>query len=652
MKLTTSNRHFIFTGNPHTLLLLRLFIALLLMTTSRLMLYFLNPTLFPGLIATKIAGFAFNGLRFDISAILYANIFVILLMLLPFKVRYRRWWQNFTNGVFCVSNSIALIPNFADLIYYRFTMKRLTGDIFKYLKVGTESNMLAQFMHDFWFIFIFWLLSIAILILAVRKTKVAPGSQIQGNIWYYGGQTLIAILFGGLTVLGMRGGLQLKPISLLTATQYADPQDTPLVLNSAFSIIRTLDQTPLEKKNYFVTESELTRNFNALHNYSKLDSLGKVLSMKRLNVVVIILESFSREHIGALNTDIEGGKYKGFTPFIDSLVGQSMVFNGYSNGKRSIEGIPAILASLPTLMTQDFITSAYAGNPVNSLASLLKKEGYSTSFFHGGKNGTMGFDSFTKSVGFDLYYGRNEYNNDNDFDGEWGIWDEPFLQYFAKKLNTTAQPFLSAVFTLSSHHPYKVPEKYKYKFRKGPLPIQRAIMYSDFALQQFFRTASGMPWFDNTLFVITADHTSEAKFPDYKTRVGQYRIPILFYRHGSDLQGKSEISVQQTDIMPSILDYLGYQKPFISFGNSAFDKKASHFSLTEISNSYQLISGNYALQWSESGHPLLFDFSKDPMLTKNLASKQPGNLIEMEALVKAVVQQYNDRMIENKLIIR
>ena len=652
MKQVYKVKLFTFTAAPQTILILRLIIALALMTISRLLLYFLNASLFPGLTSGKIFLFAFTGLRFDISAVLYANCVVIFMMLLPLKVQYEKWWQHTTNIIYCVSNTLALVPNFVDVIYYRFTMKRLTGDIFKYLTVGAESGLMAQFIRDFWFIFLFWIISIFILFRSVRRIRVSNSLPVQNRLWYYGGQTLLAVFFAGLTVLGMRGGFQLKPISILTANKYADPQDTPLVLNSAFSIMRTLEQNSIEKKSYFKSEEELNQVFNPIHNYSRTDSAGGILPMKRLNVVVIILESFSREHIGILNKGMEGGKYPGFTPFLDSLIGQSMIFDGFSNGKRSIEGIPAVLASIPTWMTQDYITSSYSGNHVNSLATLLKQEGYSTSFFHGGKNGTMGFDSFSKSAGFDQYFGRSEYNNDKDFDGEWGIWDEPFLQYFAGSLNTMPQPFLSAIFTLSSHHPYKVPEKYKGKFRKGHLPIQQAIMYSDFALQQFFKTAGKMPWFANTLFVFTADHTSEAYFPEYKTRVGQYRIPIFFYQAGSKLKGNSATTIQQTDIMPSILDYLGYSRPFFAFGNSAFDTGSSHFNLTAISNSYQLIQGNYSLQWSENTMPVLYDFSKDPLLARNISAAEPETSRRMEQLLKGVTQQYNNRMIENRLIIR
>jgi len=300
-------------------------------------------------------------------------------------------------------------------------------------------------------------------------------------------------------------------------------------------------------------------------------------------------------------------------------------------------------------MTEDFITSQYASGKFNSLASLLKTEGYNTSFFHGGKNGTMGFDAFCRSAGFDSYYGKNEYPNQADFDGHWGIWDEPYLQYIANTLNTTPQPFMSAVFTLSSHHPYKVPDKYKNKFRKGPLEIQEPIMYTDYALKKFFEKASTMPWFENTIFVITADHTSEAWQPFYKNRVGQYAIPIIFYEPQSNQSGHQGIIAQQTDIMPTILDMLHYPKPFVAFGGSLLRNNEPRFSLSYLNGNYQLIQDGYSWQTDHTISNALYNFKNDSLLTNDLYKSDKNTAAEKDLLLKAIIQQYNNRLIENKL---
>jgi len=643
----------LYSGNPQAALVLRLIVALLMLALTRLLLYVFNTGLFPGLSLGDLTWFFFTGLRFDLSAVLYANLPVILLLLLPVRARQSGAYQTIVHFLYSIINSILLIPNLVDVIYYRFTMKRLTGDIFSYLNVGADTNLITQFLKDFWYIFLIWIACILLITWTSRKIRVSPCSRIQGFFWYFTGQFLLTLVFSGLTVLGMRGGFQLKPVGILTAADYAEAQDTPLVLNSAFTIMKTFDQKGLEKKTYFRDEKQLSAIFNPEQLYAKADSLGNPLPMKKMNVVVIILESFSSEHFRYFNPNAENGKYKGFTPFLDSLAQHTGCWNGFANGKRSIEGIPAIMGGLPTWMDQDFITSQYSGDKTNSLASLLRMEGYSTAFFHGGTNGTMGFNSYARSAGFERYAGRTEYGNDADYDGEWGIWDEPYLQYFAGEMGKMKQPFLTTVFTLSSHHPYKVPEKYRNKFRKGALPIQETVMYTDYALSEFFRTASKTGWYDNTLFVITADHTSEASMPVYKTRVGQYRIPVMLYCPGHPLpESDRQKTFQQTDIMPTVLDILDYPKPFIAFGSSIFSNDQPRFNLTRISNSYQLIQDDYVLQWNDNGNTGLFNFRQDPFLKNHLESKEPQRLTTMQNLLKALIQQYNNRIIDNRLTAR
>ncbi len=650
--MPTFLRKYNLSGSPQIVLIFRLLLVLLLMVVTRLLIYFLHPSLFPGITPSKLLYYAFTGMRFDIVALLYANLLYIFLLVLPFRFRRKRLFRILTDTIFYITNIVLMVPNLADTAYYPFSLKRMTIDIFKYISTGDDTaNMMPQFIRDYWYVMLLWLSAIFILVFVARRIRISNRYVMQNPVHYFLAQSFSMLIFMAFWVLGVRGGIQLKPVGILSASQYAPSQETPVVLNSAFTIMRSYGQEGIQKLNYYTDEKEMKAIFDADKNYASLDSLGNILPMQKKNVFVIILESFSAEHIGALSHQT-GNKKTDFTPFLDSLIGKSLVFEGFSNGKRSIEGIPAVLASLPTWMTEDFITSQYASDKFNSLASLLKTEGYNSSFFHGGKNGTMGFDAFCRSAGFDTYYGKNEYPNQSDFDGHWGIWDEPYLQYIAHTLNSKPQPFLGAVFTLSSHHPYKVPEKYKNKFRKGPLEIQQTIMYSDYALKEFFKTASTMPWFQNTIFVITADHTSEAWQAFYRNRVGQYHIPIIFYQPGNEGSGQKKIVAQQTDIMPTLLDMLHYPKPFVAFGGSLLRENEPRFDLSYLNENYQLIKDGYAWQTDMHESKSLYNYVADSLLTKNLYPDQRSVAEDRDKLLKAVIQQYNNKIIENKLLIR
>ncbi len=600
---------------------------------------YLSPVSFKNFFEILLFGF-----RFDLVAISVINATFGILILLPLKFFQKPVFNKVLKIIFIISNIFGLVFNFIDIIYFRFTYKRTTADIFNYLGVGGDFNkLIPQFIKDFWYVIIIFILLLIVFIKFINSFSLVykRGSSVTGKML----NIVYLIVFIGLSILGIRGGLQMKPLDIIDAGRYVESRHISAVLNTPFTIIKTIGLPVLKKVKYFDDESELNKVLSTVKNYNS----DNKTPFKSLNVVIIILEGFSQEHIGSL-CNIEG--YSGFTPYLDTIISKSYVFEGFSNGKRSIEGIPAVVAGIPSLMNEAFITSVYAGNKFESLAGLLKNKGYKTMFFHGGSNGTMGFNSFTKSAGFDYYYGRNEYNNESDYDGKWGIFDEPFLKYSAKVLNKQSQPFFATIFTLSSHHPYKVPEKYKGKFKKGKLEIQEAIMYTDYSLKQFFNSVENEPWFENTLFVITADHTSEAYIEFYKNSVGMYKIPIIYYCPKYLKPYRSNVISQQIDIMPSILDFLGYNLPFFSFGTSSFNQNEPHFAISFLNNEYQIIYNNFALKFDGKKSTSLFDYKNDPLLKNNLINKDLYAKDSVELLLKAFIQHYNTSLIDNKMTLK
>jgi phosphoglycerol transferase MdoB-like AlkP superfamily enzyme len=497
------------------------------------------------------------------------------------------------------------------------------------------ARLLPLFIKDYWYVFLIWAAFIFILYFGYKRTGYPKPTKWDTK--QYLRQTLILIINIGITIIILRGGLQLRPIGITNAGEFVESKYVPLVLNTPFSILKTVEVRGIDPKIYFENETEM-KTFIDPHKK------GQPGVFKKLNVVVIALESFSKEFIGALNP----GK-KTYTPFLDSLIGQSLVFtNAFSNGKKSIEGIPAIVAGIPSWSDEPFITSRYGNNQINSLANLLKAEGYSTSFFHGGTNGTMGFDAFAGMAGYSNYYGRTEYNNENDYDGNWGIWDEEFLQYTAKTLEKEKQPFFSTLFTLTSHHPYPIPERYKSIYKEGPLEVHKTIQYTDHSLKLFFETAQKMPWFNNTLFVLAADHTGISDHPFYANRLGNYAIPII-YLPGSDLKGIDSTFTQQIDIMPTIMDYLNYPKPFFAFGSSVFDTTTSHYAFIYHAGYHELIENYYVSQFADGRKLDLYDFKTDSILKNNIIDRHPDIQSYMEKKTKAIIQTYQQALISNKL---
>ncbi|MFC3354521.1 LTA synthase family protein [Sphingobacterium zeae] len=560
----------------------------------------------------------------------------------PFKDN--RIYQQVAKWIFVVVNSIGIALNLIDFAYYPFTLKRTTGTVID--QFSNESNLVKlafDFCLDYWYLIVLLALIVYGLMRSYQYIQLEKITNYNWKSFLI--QVPLFLLTAFLFIGGVRGGWahSTRPITLSNAGDYVEtPEEMNIVLNTPFSILKTLKAVSLKPVHYY-SDQELEQLYNPIH-IPKADQ-----PFTKKNVVVLILESFAKEHFGELNKDIQGGKYKGYTPFLDSLIRHAYTFTDtYANGRKSIDALPSVITGIPSI-GEPFVLSIYSGNETTSLAKLLGKKGYETAFFHGAPNGSMGFSAYMKLAGIQHYFGKNEYNNDADFDGIWGIWDEPFLQFVANKINTFHQPFFASFFSLSSHHPFKVPEKYQGKFPKGPLPVQEPIGYTDNALREFFATASKMPWYKNTVFVICADHATVSYLPEYQTAAGGFQIPIIFYAPGDNLVGKADKLVQQIDIMPTILNYLHYDEPYFAFGSDAFKPGKDNFVLNNNAGSYNLYYKDYMMSYDGLKATSFYDLKKDRLMKQDLLKQHPAVLDTMESKMKAFIQQYNNRMIENKL---
>ena len=636
-----------FWGNIYVVLALRLLLVFAFYTITRLLFYALNQSLFADMDTAYLINLMYHGLRFDASAIAYTNSLVILMHILPFRFRYNKGYQKATSIVFYVVNAIGITLNMIDVVYYRFTMKRTTTGIFQEFENENPFSFFS-FILTYWYITLIVVALVLLLIWLHRKINARQSFvRLRNYIYYPLGIALMSFVVY-YTVGAMRGGYTpgTRPITLSNAAEFVrKPEHRSIVLNTPFALIRTIGKNRLTRKEYF-NEEELNEIFYVKQQLN--DSTSLFNKFEGRNLVLIIWESLHKEWVGSLNRDIEG--YSGYTPFIDSLINESYVFTrGYANGRKSIDALPSIIAGIPSSETP-FVLSHYSGNKINSMASVLKNKGYYSAFFHGAPNGSMGFSAFMQQAGFDSYLGMTEYGNKKDFDGHWGIWDEPFLQYMAKEINHLSEPFLAPVFTLSSHYPYRIPKEYEDVFPKGHIPIHEGVGYSDNALRNFFATVSQEDWYENTLFVITGDHAVDGHLPEYKTAEGAFTTPVIFYAPGTDFEGFNDSTVvQQTDIMPTVFSMLGVRDKYIAFGNNMFDPEAPHFAYNYYNGAHQLIEGDWMLQFMNERTIGLYNLIEDRYMKNNMVDKRPELQASMERRIKALIQQYNNRLIDNEL---
>ena len=578
-----------------------------------------------------------GGLMFDTSAIIYTNALWLLLMFLPFRLdRFCKWY-------YLVVNSLALAINLADAVYFQYTMRRTTTTVFsEFSNEGNISSIVGtEFLRHWYFVLLF-----VFIVYALWRLYAIPRKHHKANM-------AVLLIVIPLSIAGIRGGFTtaVRPITISNANQYAQrPTDAALVLNTPFSLIRTIGKNVFEVPHYFDSQQELESVYTPVHSFATTDTVD----FARKNVVILIVESFGREYIGALNKNLDGGKYHGYTPFVDSLISKSITFRySFCNGRKSIDGMPSILSGIP-MFIEPFILTPASMNQISGIASLLDDEGYETAFFHGAQRGSMGFQAFSRATGFQNYYGREDYNadsrfnGDKDFDGTWAIWDEPFLQYFAVKMSEMKQPFMTAVFTASSHHPYAVPDQYKDVYPEEGIEIHKCIRYTDMAIRKFFEKISREPWFKNTIFILTSDHTNLSDHSCYQTDIGGFCSPIIIYEPSEDKGEIHDKIAQQTDILPTVMGMLHYKKPFVSFGIDLLNTPADQtWAVNYLNGIYQYVKHGYVLQFDGKETVGMYALN-DSLMQHNLVGTQLQQQ-PMEQELKAIIQQYMERMVNDRL---
>ena len=638
-----------FRLDEYKVLFYRVLLAYLFYFIARVLFYVYNSEIVEVDSISEFLQISYHGLAFDTTAILYVNGLFILLSILPLFINTRPKYQKVLFYLYFISNLIFYSFNFVDFIYYKYNFSRLTlaaWDILKHEE--SKGGMLFRFLITYWHVFLLYIIVSVLWIYLYQKVKVKHNLVENAKIKYAIKSFFGVLVIATLCIGGIRGDFKktTRPINLVDANRYVEKtQLADLVLNSPFTFLRTLGVKSFKKTDFNISQSVVDENFQPIKFY-------KSNSPSTPNIVLIITESMSREYIGAFNKDANIKDYVSYTPFLDSLATKSLIFtNAYGNGYKSIHGMSSIISGIPSFKDA-FTSSPYAKQKIESLVSCLESKGYDTSFFHGAPNGSMGFLGYGNILGFDHYYGMTEYGNDKDFDGSWGIWDAPFMQFMNKTISQKKAPFFSTIFTVTSHEPYVVPEEFKNKLPKGKIPMHQPVGYTDYAFKKFFEAAKKQPWFENTIFIITADHCNQVNYMEeyYDKIINRNAVPILIYKPNSNLVGEDKTIAQHIDIFPTVLDLIGYNKPFRSWGRSLVDKSNNKkpFLINYNTNNYHFMRGNYICVF-DGKKAIGFYNINDKELLKNLISKRNKEMNDMEIACKAFIQDYFNRIIDKKL---
>lgn len=593
-----------------------------------------------------------NGLRYDISILAYANAVFILMRFAPFPWMAHKGWLAAGNVIFWITNSLLLILNVGDTPYFQFTAYRMTW--LNFVNVITDPNsagMMSAYVGQFWWAYLLAVVLVAALVWITSRVEfVFTPEPLSKYAWVK--KICIFLIAGGLTVLGIRGmRLKGRPLDTSSAVWYVDtmPQINA-VLNTPFCIFRTINRSMELQRLVYFSEEELASIRNSLtmpsHCFPKQDK----------NLVLIIIESggsiFS-EHLTPLKEDRQ---YAGTMVFLDSLARQSLVNRHlWGTGRTSCQGITNILGGFPDYGIAYYVTSKHNLDILDSPARLMNRMGMVTKFYYGCEKGSFHIDETAKATGFGSIYSRDDYGP-TDYDGSWGVWDHKMAEFVVEDLSHTSNPFFATWFTVSAHGPYNLPEDIDTSgYRHRQESPEQAIEYTDYALRYFFDMAKQTSWYENTIFVITADHGAR----DYANTVynNTYvynHLPFIVYApDGSVPVGAMEDRMMsQVDIGPTLLSLVGYEKPYIALGTSMFDDARPHYALTYSNGQYYVAGTEYMVAYDTPDTPAaVYDVSELPAPETRLVDYDTTKVDEMTRWIKAFFQDYTSRMIDNRMSV-
>lgn len=333
----------------------------------------------------------------------------------------------------------------------------------------------------------------------------------------------MAVLIG-LSIIMMRGGIQMLPINESLISFSNNNFINQSAANPAWHLFNDIYRAGIFEGNPFAVMPEEEARLRVQKLFAcDPDSFPRVLTTKKPNIVILILESHTSDVVGAL-----GGE-KGLSPSIDRLMGEGVSFNSiYSSGTRTDQGIVSLLNGWPATPYYSIMRSTDKVMKLPSLPLMFRDSGYATSFFYGGESNFSNLNTYIINQKFRLITDINSYDQSVPR-GRWGVHDQYVLTRQMEELNKTKEPFFSVLMTLSNHEPFDVPGATRFPGNSDPDRFRNSAAYTDACLGEYFQQVKDQPWYNNTLFIVVADHGHS--LPNYRNVYfpDSHRIPFFFY---------------------------------------------------------------------------------------------------------------------------
>lgn len=505
----------------------------------------------------------FIGLFYDaVNAVYFSLPFVLYLWLMPNRVYSKAWHVYVLYGWFYILVFILLFNAVAEWLFWDEFSTRFNFIAVDYLIYTTEvvGNITQSYPIE-WIIFAIAVL--AVLIISKVKPWIKSSSEdytpFKARTKYLAiyGVVFMLLLFtvtskyhhfsknvfvNELSGNGMYELFAAHRNNELDYDRFYKGVDIP----DAFSLVRANLKTPGTE---FVSRNpySITR---------KIQSPGRE---KKLNVVLISVESLSAEFLG------RWGNKDRITPFLDSLSEHSLLFtNLYATGTRTVRGLEALSLCVPPTPGQSIIRRP-ENESLFSLGKVFNDKGYISQFIYGGYSYFDNMGYFFKNNSYTLIDRSALTSEEIDYENVWGVADENLFELALREIDAQAthRRVFSHIMTTSNHRPYTYPEG------RIDIPSQTsregAVKYSDYSIGKFIREASRKPWFNNTIFVIVADHCASSAGKT-ELPVNKYHIPMLIYSPGNIAPGTMDRLMSQIDIGPTLLGLLNFSYVSDFFG--------------------------------------------------------------------------------------
>ena len=544
-----------------------------------------------------------HGLKMDLSMAAYFTspvcLFVLSGIFIPF-FRKKRIYVIYTGIILFIQLLIIV----ADVEIYKAWGSRIDFTPLKYL--STPKEMWASVSHLPLFWIILGLLVIYLCLLWIFKliiTKAIALIQVNSNRRI---QFLIVLLFTGLLIIPIRGGLQLSPLNHSSVFFCNNQFANNAALNASWNFMNSVYKINQLKGNpyEYMNESEAVNITKPLFEAEgKTEQVLNVSDSLKTNVILIVWESFTEKVIDLQDEE----RY--VVPFFRELIKEGIYFsNCYSSGDRTDKGISSVLSSYPALPKGSIVNYPKKTSGLPGLGEQFLKNGYSTRFYYGGESEFANIKSYLTAQKFEKYFTKSDFN-EADMNSKWGAHDDVVMKKILIDLPGWKQPNFTTWLTLSSHEPFEIPVKQVFKGKDNQTKFLNSLHYTDSVIFHFINELKKLPSWNNTLVIISSDHGH--LLPSTGKRVDDYRIPVLWL--GGALKKQNTVvekTVSQLDIAGSLVQQLGFSENPFRFSKNLFDSSSKHWAFFTFNDGMGFVTDSSRLLFDNAGKRVVFEEGK------------------------------------------